>query len=245
MALEVGGLRLPDYYGACAIWRYDEAGHLSPVSFFDLPLSEETRSRLHWWWTSFMEAMSWPDPDVRGFKSDAAFDAFAAEGKELAKLIAEALGPEASLEVSLATPRFVRSSPPWVGRYRIFPEWGHASPVWNGVPGTGPYNLALEHLPITDQLAKELGRWQLSFLETLDEEYPPDSGFATPEEEEAFVSTGRLLARRFSTEIPDAVEVVLQLDQDWTYISGELVPPNHQKIPNLRNWARALRQRFF
>jgi hypothetical protein len=219
LALGVEGISIPDYYEASPIWKYATNGQLSPVGLADLPWRDETVSRIHDWWRIFRNAMVWSDPKVRGFKSDEAFNEFVAQGVELAETIKDTLAPGDSLEISLASPRFVRLAEPQIDNYRIFPEWGQLSPIWNGGPAKGPYNLLLDHLQISDGLSKDLRMWLNDFLDTFNEDYPPDSGFSTPAESHAFLVRGRTLTERFAKEIGGSALVVLE------YAGESYIPP--------------------
>lgn len=220
LALGVDGISIPDYYEASPIWKYTINGQLSPVGLADLPWPDETVSRIHDWWRIFRDAMVWSDPNVRGFKSDEAFDAFVAQGVALAETIRDSLAPGDSLEISLLSPRFVRLAEPQIDKYRIFPEWGQLSPVWNGGPAKGPNNLLLDHLGISDCLSKDLRSWLNDFLDTFNEDYPPESGFSTTAESQAFLVRGRTLTERFAKEIAGAQVVLEYGDEIW-------IPPSH------------------
>src|SRR5665647_1515482 len=74
------------------------------------------------------------------------------------------------------------------------------SPVWDEGPG-GPGDIDLETLPISIDLRADLLAWSDRFDATLDQDYPPDSGFATPEEEQQFVADGAALAARLVDEL--------------------------------------------
>lgn len=223
LALGVEGVSIPDYYQASPIWRYDASGQLSPLALSGLPWADETVSQIQEWWHVFVSAMAWSDPKVRGFKSDEAFNAFVTKGEELAEAIRASLAPGESLEVSLSSPRFVRSAEPQIDKYRIFPDWGQVSPIWNAGPGEGPYNLILDHLKISDSLAREFRRWLNDFLDTFNDDYPPDSGFTTEAESQEFLERGRQLTERFSEELGGNALVVLE------YGGVNWIPPSRKQ----------------
>ena len=47
-------------------------------------------------------------------------------------------------------------------------------------------NVAPSTLPLDERLAQRLDRRAESYNDTLNEDYPPDSGFDSPEQEQAF-----------------------------------------------------------
>jgi hypothetical protein len=58
-------------------------------------------------------------------------------------------------------------------------------------------------LPISEDLALALAVWKERFDATLNQEYPPDSGFASPDVENAFYADGRRLAAALAVELID------------------------------------------
>jgi hypothetical protein len=76
-------------------------------------------------------------------------------------------------------------------------------PLWL----TGPEefdNVDPETLSITAGLADDLNEWAATYDGTLNQEYPPDSRFDSPEDEHRFVVRGRELARRLRAELDDS-----------------------------------------
>ena len=59
--------------------------------------------------------------------------------------------------------------------------------------------------PLTDDLRAAIRRWAEAYDRTLNQDYPPDSGFADPSEQEAFEVEGVRLWR----------ELQAQLGPDW------------------------------
>jgi len=74
----------------------------------------------------------------------------------------------------------------------------HCFPLWSRDSGN---NLGPDDLPLSGGLVDGLRAWAGAYDATLNEEYPPDSGFASEEEERAFVAQGLDLARRVATEL--------------------------------------------
>jgi hypothetical protein len=88
--------------------------------------------------------------------------------------------------------------------YECFPVWrpGPAS-VENVDPAT---------LPVSEELAAALMRWAEEFDATLNQEYPPDSGFPLERDRDAFLQRGRDLAGRLARELGPGYQVTYQGD---------------------------------
>lgn len=187
--------------GIFPLVRVDESGE--PVEVFprELPISEGLMNAISNWADRYRVAMSWPDPHSRGFKSDDAFAAFVREGRDLAEALSFELGSDTIVDTSIGSQRFVRMTHPRIEHYRVFPDWGCESPVWNGNPDSDPYNLPLELLPISDDLAKNFKIWNDKFQATLNWEDPRDSGFFTLAESREFRREGEHLAMRLQDEL--------------------------------------------
>jgi hypothetical protein len=69
-------------------------------------------------------------------------------------------------------------------------------PLWRDGRNIDPAELA-----ISGELATALTLWAADFDATLNEEYPPDSGFADEQAEQEFRDRGRELARRLADEL--------------------------------------------
>jgi hypothetical protein len=80
-------------------------------------------------------------------------------------------------------------------------------PLWH----TGPEdydNIDPETLPITAGLADDLNEWAAEFDRTLNQDYPPDSGFENPDDEQRWAERGRELAVRLRAELDDSWTVL-------------------------------------
>jgi hypothetical protein len=88
-------------------------------------------------------------------------------------------------------------------RLRVSADY-HAFPVWDLDDG-GMVDAST--LPIDDQLAARLQAWADRFDATLDMDDPTASGFASPDEETAFVADGRQLARALQVQLGSGFEV--------------------------------------
>ena len=83
----------------------------------------------------------------------------------------------------------------------------HCFPLWE-IGEDGKENPDPNELPLSDELKSALHRWSMSFDETLNDDYPPDSGFARREDEEAFESEGLRLWQELQTQLRGTYEVV-------------------------------------
>ena len=89
---------------------------------------------------------------------------------------------------------------------KLMAEYG-GTVLW-GVEATdiGPINP--DDLPLTAELKTALQAWADVYDKTLNEGYPPDSGFASPAEEEAFELEGRRLWKELQAQLGPAYKVV-------------------------------------
>jgi len=86
---------------------------------------------------------------------------------------------------------------------KVMPDYG-CEPLW--VEGVG--NMPPSSLPISDELAEKLWAWMNDYDRTLNEAYPPESGFSTKEAEQAFVNNGQVLASRLKDELGNEYKIV-------------------------------------
>ena len=59
-------------------------------------------------------------------------------------------------------------------------------------------------LPISEALVAGLAEWKDRFDETLNQEYPPESGFGSPDTEDEFYADGLRLAAALAIELLDS-----------------------------------------
>jgi hypothetical protein len=64
-----------------------------------------------------------------------------------------------------------------------------------------------EVIHLSSDLVASIAQWDERYQATLNEDYPPDSGFPSPADQERFVADGRELARRIKAEVPSTVRV--------------------------------------
>ena len=82
---------------------------------------------------------------------------------------------------------------------KIMPDY-HCDPLWhyseNEVGNIDPKSLS-----ISSSLMALLNEWAIKFDDTLDQEYPPNSGFKNKEAEIEFVANGLELAKLLKIEL--------------------------------------------
>ena len=84
---------------------------------------------------------------------------------------------------------------PILADYGCFPLWREEGEFFDNIDPKS------ETLNLSTSLAEDLDRWSLRFDATLNQEYPPGSGFESDAEEERFVQEGRNLAERVAAEL--------------------------------------------
>ena len=65
-------------------------------------------------------------------------------------------------------------------------------------------HVEVEDLPISKSLIKAINDWNAEYQSTYNDDYPPDSGFNTLEEDADHVSRGAVLAERLRAELGDS-----------------------------------------
>lgn len=80
-------------------------------------------------------------------------------------------------------------------------------PLWYASDGKfGDINI--NNLPISETLKRELLEWADQYDSTLNQEYPPDSGFKTPIAEKKFKEKGEELAHRLQKELSGKYHII-------------------------------------
>lgn len=93
-------------------------------------------------------------------------------------------------------------------RLKLMTDYG-CFPLWATFQEDGSGgNLDPNDLPLSDELKSALHAWASSFDRILNHDYPPDSAFASPEEEDAFEAEGLRLWRELRTQLGGDYEVV-------------------------------------
>ena len=75
-------------------------------------------------------------------------------------------------------------------------------------------NLDPTTLPILPSLTQRLNDWAAQYDATLNDDYPPDSGFPTPEAAEAFDRAGRELWMELQVELGDGYRITYFSDTE-------------------------------
>jgi hypothetical protein len=81
-----------------------------------------------------------------------------------------------------------------MAEYECHPLWWWETDIGNVDPA---------ELPLPEGLRSELLSWASWYDSTLDQDYPPESGFKSEEDRLAFDREGRRLWRRLQHELPD------------------------------------------
>jgi hypothetical protein len=88
------------------------------------------------------------------------------------------------------------------------PEYG-TSPLWLKEKTNSPfYNIRGEELKLSPSLIEKIKNWDFAFQNTLNEDYPPDSGFVSKEAEATFEHEGIRIWEMVSLELPTGADVV-------------------------------------
>jgi flagellar capping protein FliD len=72
---------------------------------------------------------------------------------------------------------------------KLSPEY-ECSPLWVSQDGTFYENLEVNASPFDEALKKKISKWANFFQGTLNQNYPPDSGFKSEKEEREFEQIG-------------------------------------------------------
>jgi hypothetical protein len=88
---------------------------------------------------------------------------------------------------------------------KLMPDYD-CFPLWEEIPD-GTRNVDPADLPLDPELRQELLDWADAYDATLDPDYPPDSGFPSPEAEVEFDRQGRDLWRRLVEQLRGAATV--------------------------------------
>lgn len=81
-------------------------------------------------------------------------------------------------------------------------------PLWEASPGEVG-NISPDSLPISNNLKKRLADWAAAYDKTLDEEYPPNSGFKSEKEELEFNKEAVSIADELRRELGGVYSVIV------------------------------------
>jgi hypothetical protein len=90
----------------------------------------------------------------------------------------------------------------------------HCGPLWIYDDGDLLANDIPVGLSLTDDLKVALHNWAAAYDRTLNQDYPPDSAFASPAEEEAFEAEGRRLWKELQAQLGPGYKVVYYSDRE-------------------------------
>lgn len=65
----------------------------------------------------------------------------------------------------------------------------------------------VDELPLSQELKAEIAAWDSEYQATFNGEYPPDSGFSSPEVELQHMAVGQQLAKRLQQELGEGYAV--------------------------------------
>lgn len=91
-------------------------------------------------------------------------------------------------------------------RIKLMADYGGTILWKNDASEVGPIDL--DSMPLTEGLKHDLQAWADAYDKTLNQEYPPDSGFPSPAEEAAFEAEGQRLWRELRRELGPEFDVV-------------------------------------
>ncbi|WP_455914717.1 hypothetical protein [Pseudomonas syringae] len=92
---------------------------------------------------------------------------------------------------------------------KLMPDY-QCHPLWNMSPDEYG-DIAPCELPISEELQRRLTKWAAMYDETLDSDYPPNSGFKSEELEREFKQEGVLLAECLRDELGTDFSIFLKV----------------------------------
>ena len=81
-------------------------------------------------------------------------------------------------------------------------------PLWEYADSDLIDNVSPENLPLTTTLKADLLEWASAYDKTLNPDYPPESGFASLEDEENFENEGKRLWNELKSQLGTDYKVV-------------------------------------
>lgn len=91
---------------------------------------------------------------------------------------------------------------------KLSPEY-ECSPLWISSDGEIYENLQIDNTPFDEALKKKLADWADAFDATLNQDYPPDSGFANEKDEQAFERDGLAIWKNILEDYSNLYQKVL------------------------------------
>lgn len=68
-------------------------------------------------------------------------------------------------------------------------------------------HIDIDDLPLSQELKAKISAWDNEYQATLNSDYPPDSGFSSPEAERRHIAVGQRLAQRLQQELGDSYTI--------------------------------------
>ena len=97
-------------------------------------------------------------------------------------------------------------------RLKLMADYGGTA-LWGiGAADGGPIDP--HELPLTDNLRTAIQRWADAYDRTLNQDYPTDSGFTDPSEQEAFEVEGMRLWRELQAQLEPGWSIAYYSDRD-------------------------------
>jgi hypothetical protein len=91
---------------------------------------------------------------------------------------------------------------------KIMPEFD-MSPLWLKESANRPYeNVSINSLDISNSLIARIIEWDSKYQQTFNEDYPPDSGFTSTQEEEKFEECGMTIWQDLKSELSNKTIVI-------------------------------------
>jgi len=94
-------------------------------------------------------------------------------------------------------------------KIKLMADYG-CFPIWH-VSGEEVGDIDPNDLPLSQELKRLLADWALAFDQTLNQDYPPDSGFKSDAEETEFKQQAAQLAERLREELGSEFEVTVRV----------------------------------
>jgi len=94
---------------------------------------------------------------------------------------------------------------------KLMPEF-QCFPLWR--VGGEVDNVNPDDLPLTSDLQAAIRNWAFTYDSTLNQEYPPDSGFQSGAEEEAFELEGRRIWQELMKQLSPDFKIIYQSVRD-------------------------------
>lgn len=199
------------------------------IGLEELPLKRSTRVQLRAWLDKLKTVCG--ERNILRFSSSEAYEVFDQEGFELWKKVRQELA--ANYDVFYYSTRlaglFKHPDASMVKRIRLDVDY-YCWPTWN-VDDVGDFDPAT--LPVSQETLDRLIKWQSTFDDTLDHDYPPDSKFSNEEAAQIWSRERTRLWVQLQRELGAEYEVFQRI-----YHQGKL------QLMRLDDWIEAYRGKY-